>query len=142
MEYIRKAYYHETDQMGVIHHSNYLRWLEEARIDFLDKANISYKKLEEIGLISPVVSINIEYKYPVTFDDIVVIKTVMTNFSSAKFEFSYDIIRKSDNKLCVHATSKHCFLKDNKVISIKREYPEIHQKLLEMVDEIHEEHSA
>ena len=142
MEYIRKAYYHETDQMGVIHHSNYLRWLEEARIDFLNKADISYKKLEEMGLISPVVSINIEYKAPVTFDDVVVIKTEILNFSSAKFEFSYDIIRQKDNKLCVHATSKHCFLKDNKVISMKREFPEIHKKLLEMVEQINEEHSA
>ena len=142
MEYIRKAYYHETDQMGVIHHSNYLKWLEEARIDFLDKANISYRKLEEMGVISPVVSISIEYKSPVLFDDTVVIKTNIINVSSAKFEFEYDIYRISDNKLCVHAVSKHCFLKDNRIISIKKEYPEIHQRLLDMLGVENDKHSA
>ena len=142
MEYIRKAYYHETDQMGVIHHSNYLKWLEEARIDFLDKANISYRKLEEMGVISPVVSISIEYKSPVLFDDTVVIKTNIINFSSAKFEFEYDIYRISDIKLCVHALSKLCFLKDNRIISIKKEYPEIHQRLLDMLGVENDKHSA
>ena len=69
--YERKAYYHETDQMGVIHHSNYFRWLEEARVYFLDELGLSYKHMEEIGIISPVVSIAAEYKKPVKFDEIV-----------------------------------------------------------------------
>ena len=68
-KYLRKAHYHETDQMGLIHHSNYVKWMEEARIAFMDELGLSYRSLEESGIASPVTGINVEYKKPVRFDD-------------------------------------------------------------------------
>ena len=56
--YYRKAQYHETDQMGIIHHSNYVKWMEEARIGYMSRMGFSYKKVEELGVISPVVEIS------------------------------------------------------------------------------------
>ncbi|MGM9968786.1 MAG: acyl-CoA thioesterase [Anaeroplasma sp.] len=126
--YERRAYYHETDQMGVIHHSNYLKWMEEARINFLDSIGLCYKKMEEIGIISPVCSVSIDYKKPVKFDDIVTISIFVKTYTGIKFEIEYEIRNKNTNELCVKAYSKHCFLKDNNVISLKREYPDFHQK--------------
>jgi len=60
--YCRKAQYHETDQMGIIHHSNYVKWMEEARIGYMNQMGFSYKKVEELGVISPVVEISVAYK--------------------------------------------------------------------------------
>ena len=60
--YTRRAQYHETDQMGIIHHSNYVKWMEETRIRFLEEMGVDYRKLEESGIISPVVGISVQYK--------------------------------------------------------------------------------
>ena len=57
MKYIHQAQYYETDQMGIIHHSNYIRWMEEARIAYMDELGFPYKKVEEAGIISPVLSV-------------------------------------------------------------------------------------
>ena len=69
--YIRKVQYHETDRMGITHHSNYIKWMEEARIDFLDKVGYSYARLEAEGILSPVIGVECSYKHPTTFDDTV-----------------------------------------------------------------------
>ena len=56
--YQHKVQYYETDKMGIVHHSNYIRWMEEARIDFLSQIGWDYKKLEESGVISPVTAVD------------------------------------------------------------------------------------
>ncbi len=127
MTYERKAYYHETDQMGVIHHSNYLRWLEEARIFFLDNLGLSYKKMEEIGIISPVVSIKLDYIKPVHFDDYVLIDMKVIKYTGVKMIFEYVIRDKNTNDVMVRAESSHCFTDGKNVISFKRKYPEYHK---------------
>lgn len=132
--YKRKAYYHETDQMGVIHHSNYFRWLEEARIHFLDELGLSYKHMEEIGIISPVVSIGAEYKKPVKFDDNVIITIRITRYTGIKLELEYEIRDEETNEIRIIANSKHCFIKGDSVISLKREYPDFDKKFLEYVE--------
>ena len=72
-EYIHKVNYYETDKMGITHHSNYIRWMEEARIFFLENIGFGYDKLEKDGIISPVIGINCEYKETTTFNDEVLI---------------------------------------------------------------------
>ena len=61
--YKHKVHYYETDKMGIVHHSNYIRWMEEARVDFLDEIGWSYAQLESVGLVSPVLSLDVEYKH-------------------------------------------------------------------------------
>lgn len=134
MIYERKAFYHETDQMGVIHHSNYLRWLEEARIYFLDKLGLSYKKMEEIGIISPVVSIKLDYIKPVKFDDYVLINMKVIKYTGVKMIFSYEIKDKNSGDVMVKAESSHCFTDGKNVISFKREYPEFHKIIEDYVN--------
>ncbi|MGN0601598.1 MAG: acyl-CoA thioesterase, partial [Oscillospiraceae bacterium] len=68
--YTRKAYYYETDKMGIVHHSNYIRWLEEARVHMLNEVGYPFEKIEAMGLYMPVLSVECQYKYPVKFDDI------------------------------------------------------------------------
>lgn len=109
--YIRKAKYYETDQMGIIHHSNYIRWMEEARIDLLDQIGYPYSRFEEMGYMSPVLHADCEYKKSVKFDDEVKIVVSLQDFGKVKFTLRYDIYNMSqDGVLSAYGTTTHCFL--------------------------------
>lgn len=65
--YRRKVHYYETDQMGIVHHSNYIRWFEEARIDLMDRMGLGYAQMEAEGILSPVLSVQADYLRMVYF---------------------------------------------------------------------------
>lgn len=133
MEYLRHVHYHETDQMGVVHHSNYVKWMEEARVEFLNKVGITYKEMEEKGIISPVVSINVNYKSPAHFDDDIIIKLCVKRYNGSKIEFSYEMKNKETDQIVCEAESLHCFIKDNKIITLRREYVNYHNEFMKYV---------
>jgi len=83
--------YGETDQMGVVYHGNYALYLEMGRIEWLRKLGISYKKMEDSGIMLPVVSLSINYKKPAGYDDVINVKTQLKNKPTAKIEFEYEI---------------------------------------------------
>ena len=110
--YIKTAKYYETDQMGVIHHSNYIRWMEEARVDMLDQIGYPYRRFEEMGYISPVLHVDCEYKKSVRFDDEVKIIVRLQEAGRVKFTLRYDIYNVSEGGvLSAYGTTTHCFLK-------------------------------
>ena len=123
--YYRRAQYHETDQMGIIHHSNYVKWMEEARIGYMDQMGFSYKKVEEMGVISPVVEISVTYKKQVFFDDDIQIRVSIRKYNGISLEFNYEFFNTTRNEICTVAYSRHCFLKDGKLISVKKELPDL-----------------
>jgi acyl-CoA thioester hydrolase len=127
--YSRKAHYHETDQMGIIHHANYLKWMEEARVAFMEDLCFSYKRLEAEGIVSPVMEIGILYRRPVNFGDEVEIRLKITAYKGTRLELSYAFYELADGSLCTKATSKHCFLKDGRIISLAKEAPKLDEKL-------------
>ena len=124
--YTRKAKYYETDQMGIIHHSNYIRWMEEARIDLLDQIGFPYRRFEEMGYISPVLHAECEYKKSIKFDDEVKIIVSLQELGRVKFTLRYDIYNLSeDGVLSAYGTTTHCFLKkDGRPVLIDREMKE------------------
>lgn len=124
--YTRKAKYYETDQMGIIHHSNYIRWMEEARIDLLDQIGFPYRRFEEMGYISPVLHAECEYKKSIKFDDEVKIVVSLQELGRVKFTLRYDIYNLSeDGVLSAYGTTTHCFLKkDGRPVLIDREMKE------------------
>lgn len=132
--FIHKVQYYETDKMGVVHHSNYIRWMEEARIYFLEKIGYPYDKLEEMGVISPVVSVSFDYKYPAKFNDNVYVNLKLKIYNGIKLVFDY-VYTNKDGVVYGVGSSKHCFI-DNKGLpkSIKKEYPMIHEALLNSVE--------
>ncbi|MDE6665126.1 MAG: acyl-CoA thioesterase, partial [Ruminococcus sp.] len=79
--YKRKIYYYETDNMGIVHHSNYIRIFEEARMNFLEQAGLPYEKIEETGLYVPILSVECHYKKPLTFDEPFAVYPVITKFN-------------------------------------------------------------
>ena len=81
--------YHETDQQGIIHHSNYLNWMEDARMNLMEQIGLSYKQMETMEINSPVVSLSIEYRSDVKFDDTVVIDTKLISYDGYNMEVAY-----------------------------------------------------
>jgi len=127
--YYRKAQYHETDQMGFIHHSNYIKWMEEARVAFMDQIGMGYSEVEKAGVVSPVTAVNVEYKRPVRFSEEVGIQVSVLSYSGVRLELGYKFFLIPGNELCTTATSKHCFLMDGKIVSLKKQLLELDQIL-------------
>lgn len=127
-KYIRKVNYYETDQMGIVHHSNYIRWFEEARIYFLEQIGLPYEKIESMGVISPVLSVNCEYKVSVKFGEQVVIIPKLTSFNGFKFTISYEVRGLNDNQLKCTGTSSHCMLDTSfRPVNTKKNNTEIYR---------------
>ena len=123
--YRRKAQYHETDQMGIIHHSNYVKWMEEARIDFMKELGVGYGEVEKRGIISPVAGVSVSYKKPVLFDDVVEISVSVKKYSGVVLELAYELFNVTRGEVCTEASSKHCFTRNGALVSLKREIPEL-----------------
>ena len=135
--YEHHAKYYETDQMGIIHHSNYVKWMEEARMDLMDQMGLSYKQMEEMEIISPVLSISVNYHSMVHFDDTVVIQTKLVKYNGIKMEVEYVMTDKETGELRTTGSSSHCFLnRAGKPISLKRMYPELDTKFFEMKGDV------
>lgn len=123
--YQHKVQYYETDKMGVTHHSNYVRWMEEARIQYLAETGWSYKRIEEEGIISPVVSVECHYKKTTTFDDFVNIEVCVLEFTGVKLKLGYKMYL--DDKLVCDGTSMHCFLNsEGRPVRLKKDYPDLY----------------
>ena len=124
--YTRKAYYYETDKMGIVHHSNYIRWLEEARIHMLSEAGYPFEKMEEDGVMIPVLSAQCQYKYPIRFGDTFKIYSTVTQFNGCKMTLEYKIINiTAGEKLSAVCKTEHCLTDMNmRPIRTQRKYPE------------------
>ena len=132
--YRRKAQYHETDRMGIIHHANYIKWMEEARIEFMDSIGLTYREMEDMGITSPVVSVNVEYKKQVEFGDKVEIRISVAKYDGAVLELEYEIYNITKDELCTVAQSRHCFLHDDRLVSLKKELPKLDTDLREQME--------
>ena len=84
--YQHKVQYYETDKMGIVHHSNYIRWMEEARTDFLSQIGWDYKRLEEMGVISPVTAVDCKYLVSTYFSDVITISVKVEEFRGVKLK--------------------------------------------------------
>ncbi len=130
-EYRHTVQYYETDKMGITHHSNYIRWMEEARVDFLSGTGWDYLKLEQMGVISAVVSVSCDFKHPTTFSDVVTVRTTATEFNGVTMRFEYVMTNENGDVVCT-GTSLHAFLgSEGKPIIIKRKFPELYASLSE-----------
>ena len=124
--YEHQAQYYETDQMGIIHHSNYIRWMESARIWWMKQIGIDYSGLEKQGIISPVLEVTCTYHSMVYFGDNVVISPKIEKYKGIRLELSYRITDKASGEVRTTGYSKHCFLdRQGKPVSLKKSYPEL-----------------
>ena len=131
--YRHRVNYYETDKMGVTHHANYIHWMEEARIAFLDQLGWPYDKLEELGVVSPVIGVECQYKASTTFNDQVDVTVSVREYRCPKLVVAYEM-RKADGTLVLTGTSSHCFMdREGKFLRLKRDIPAFDQALREQL---------
>jgi acyl-CoA thioester hydrolase len=122
--YKHQAQYYETDQMGIIHHSNYIRWFESARIWYMNKIGVDFRDLEAQGVVSPVLEVSCTYKSMVRFEDNIVVVPKICKYNGVRMELSYEVFDDDTGELRSNGTSSHCFLdKNGKPVSLKKAYP-------------------
>jgi len=99
--------YAETDQMGVVYHSNYLIWFEVGRVEFIRQLGLNYKQMEEEGCGIAVVDVHVRYKAPARYDDELIIETRLLAARGAVVKFGYRILRITDGLLLCEGETMH-----------------------------------
>ena len=129
--YIHKVNYYETDKMGITHHSNYIRIMEEARIYLLDKIGWSYDKLEATGIGSPVMSLEANYKKSTSFPDVINVYINVEQRSACKITFGYKFMVGDD--VVFTGKSSHCFINEKGMpVIIEKSYPALAKAFAEL----------
>ena len=133
--YERKINYYETDRMGVVHHSNYIRYMEEARCDWMETLGIPMSLLEERGFTIPTLEINVKYLYHVTSGDVIEIVPSVKEYNGVRMTVFYEIRDRKTGKAVAEAYSRHCFTtRELRPVNMKKHDPEVSgimQSLLE-----------
>lgn len=130
-EYEHIVQYYETDQMGVVHHSNYIRWFEEARSYVFDKIGLGCREMEEIGIISPVVGVSAKYKTMAKYYDTVIVEMAITDFTGVRFKIRYTVKDKKTGDIRCTGNSEHCFINpEGRILSLKRDHRDLYEQLL------------
>lgn len=130
--YERKVYYYETDKMGIMHHSNYIRIFEETRVAYLQQAGMPFEDIEAKGLMMPVLSVECKYRRPLVFDEPFAVYAKIVKFNGATLNMEYRIFSRKSRDLCAEGTSSHCFTDmDMKPVRTKHSHPEVYQLFAE-----------
>lgn len=131
----RKVNYYETDKMGVVHHSNYIRYMEEARCAWLESIQMPFSLLEENGITIPVLGVNCDYKYHVTFDDTIIIRPFAKEYTGVRMTIGYEVKDKKTGKVVLTGETKHCFTNKNlKPINLKKYNLEFSNKFQDLLE--------
>ena len=121
--YCHQVQYYETDMMGVAHHSNYIRWMEEARIDFMEQLGFPYRSMEAEGVFSPVTKVSCEYKHSCTFGDRITVSVSVESFSAVTMVIRYTMRDMQETIVCT-GTSEHTFLnREGRFVRLRKKMP-------------------
>lgn len=96
--------YGETDQMGVVYHANYANYFEVGRTEWLRQYGLTYKSMEDNGIMLPVISLEIKYKNSAKYDDVLTVKTSIKNLPKARIEFDYELVNENQELLATGNT--------------------------------------
>jgi acyl-CoA thioester hydrolase len=99
--------YAETDQMAVVYYANYINWFEVGRTEMLRQLGLTYREMEEDGMVLPVVEVKCRYKHPARYDDEITIRTWVVQLRASFLRFQYEVVRKSDERLLAEGESVH-----------------------------------
>ena len=135
LPYVRKVQYYETDQMGVIHHANYIRWFEEARVDFLEQIGFPYERVESMGITFAVLGLSCEYKAPVLFGDTVRVQVKQQACSHSRMTIGYDVTDAATGEPRTTGETHHFFFRkeDARPVSLKRAIPELYDLFCSLI---------
>ena len=116
--------FYDTDLMGVVHHSNYIRWFETARVEFLRNVGIDLNEMMNDGLLFPIVEVQAKYFEPAKFDDELELEILPVAMTKVKWEFEYKIRRAGQEKVLVEGFSRNVFTnaETGKIIRLPEKY--------------------
>ena len=97
--------YHHTDQMGIVHHSNYVRFFEAARTEWLRAIGMTYAEMERRGVMMPIVDVNVKYKQPAYYDELLSITTIVDELPMARMVFKYEIRGEDGREVATGSTT-------------------------------------
>lgn len=133
--YEHKVQYYETDQMRVVHHSNYIRWFEECRVDIMEKNGLGYDLMEKENIICPVVSVSCQYVSMTEFGETVQIIPKVEKFNGIRLVISYEVRDKESGTIRCTGESAHCFLdKKSHPVNLKRANPKFYEMFCRLKD--------
>lgn len=128
------ARYCETDQMGIIHHSNYPKWFEAGKTDFFKKLGLRYSKIEEEGVLLLLIDLKCSFKSPARYEDEILVRTKPVEMSCVRLSFSYEVFKKDDMSLLASGETWHAWTdKSLKPLNIGKKVPELYVLLKEAV---------
>lgn len=119
--YIHKVKYYECDRMGVTHHSNYIRFMEESRIDMLDRIGYGFEKMEAEGVVSPVTEVHCNYKKTTTFQDEIAVDVFVEDISALKLRIGY--VMTCRGEVVFTGSSVHCFIENGRPVAFGSRFP-------------------
>lgn len=120
--------YAETDQMGVVHHSNYPVWFEAGRTDFIRKMGMPYSKIEENGAMLPLLELKCIFKGFARYEDEIVVKTYIKEHTGTRLLFHYEVCKADSDKVLTEGETLHVWTNNNlKPVNIKKFMPEINE---------------
>ena len=124
------ARYAETDQMGIVHHSNYAVWFEAGRTDFLKKAGISNSSIEAKGALLPLYEMNCQFKSPAKYEDEILVVTKLNSLSRVRLQFSYEVVNADNSKLLATGETMHAWTtRELKPVNAEKIIPDIYSNL-------------
>jgi len=133
-EYTRPVHYYETDKMGMVHHSNYIRWMEEARTFYFNDAGLAYSVTESYGIMSPVTDLSATYRSPARYGENFTVRLKVIKYSGTRFRVAYTISNEDGAVLC-EAETGHAFVDNSlKPISLKKAIPERHELMMRFME--------
>ena len=133
-DHIHTVQYYETDRMGITHHSNYIRWMEEARVAFLKEIGWEFQKLEDLGIVSPVLSVSCSYRKPTSFPDRISVHVSVKEFKGVKLFLTYEMKNEAGEIVCA-AESAHAFLNaEGRPVRLHADLPEFYRTLLALAE--------
>ena len=133
-EYTRPVYYYETDKMGVVHHSNYARWLEEARTFYFNDMDLAYIVTESYGIMCPVIDMNLKFKYPARYGDSFTVRVKLAKYTGVRFRMEYVVVNQNGDVL-VEGESGHAFVNSNhKPVPLPRVIPHRHELMKKLLE--------
>lgn len=125
--YTHTVQYYECDPMAVLHHSNYVRIMEESRVDWMDRLGFGYERMEAEGVVSPVTGITVDYKSPSRFRDQIRVEIHVLELGTVRLRLSYEMF--VGETLVCKATSTHCFIENGRPVALSRRFPEFYAQL-------------
>ena len=119
---LHRVKFYDTDVMGVVHHSNYIRWFETGRVEFLRELGIDLNEMMSDGVLFPIVEIGAKFHAPAKFDDELEIETTGEALTKAKMKFNYAIRRRGEEKILAEGTSTNVFTSGGKICRLPDKY--------------------